>query len=40
MKGYVGLSGIYNLSPEDHTGTTVKDIVLVKAEKGKFKLVE
>jgi len=40
MKGYVGLSGIYNLSQEDHTGTTVKDIVLVKAEKGKFKLVE
>ncbi len=40
MKGYVGLSGIYNLSPEDHAGTTVNDIVLVKAEKGKFKLVE
>ena len=40
IKGYVGLSGIYNLSPEDHTGTTAKDIVLVKAEKGKFKLIE
>jgi branched-chain amino acid transport system substrate-binding protein len=40
MKGYVGLSGVYNLSPEDHTGTTVRDIALVKAEKGRFKLVE
>lgn len=40
MKGYVGLSGVYNLSPEDHTGTTVKDVALVKAEKGRFKLVE
>jgi len=39
-KGYVGLSGVYNLSPEDHAGTTVKDIVMVRAEKGKFKLVE
>ncbi len=39
-KGYVGLSGVYNLSPEDHTGTSAKDIVLVKAEKGKFVLVE
>jgi len=40
IKGYVGLSGVYNLSPEDHTGTSVKDIALVKAEKGKFVLVE
>jgi branched-chain amino acid transport system substrate-binding protein len=40
MKGYVGLSGVYNLSPEDHAGTTAKDIVMVRAEKGKFKLVE
>jgi branched-chain amino acid transport system substrate-binding protein len=40
IKGYVGLSGIYNLSPEDHTGTTAKDILLVRAEKGRFKLVE
>lgn len=40
IKGYVGLSGIYNLSPEDHTGTTVKDIALVKAEKGRFVLAE
>ncbi|MBS3907256.1 MAG: ABC transporter substrate-binding protein [Syntrophaceae bacterium] len=40
MKGYVGLSGVYNLSSEDHTGTTVKDIALVKAEKGRFTLVE
>jgi branched-chain amino acid transport system substrate-binding protein len=40
IKGHVGLGGIYNLSPEDHVGITVKDLVLVKAEKGKFRLVE
>jgi branched-chain amino acid transport system substrate-binding protein len=39
-RGYVGLSGVYNLSPEDHAGTTAKDIVMVRAEKGRFKLVE
>jgi len=39
-KGYVGLSGVYNLSPGDHAGTTVRDIVMVKAEKGKFKLIQ
>lgn len=40
IKGYVGLSGVYNLSPEDHAGTTAKDIVMVVGEKGRFKLVE
>ncbi len=39
-KGYVGISGIYNLSPEDHNGLSVKDIVIVKATKGGWKLMD
>ena len=40
IKGHVGLGGIYNLSPEDHVGIIAKDLVLIRAEKGKFRLVE
>jgi len=39
-RGYVGLSGIYNMSPQDHNGLTIKDVVLVKVKKGKFRLVK
>lgn len=39
-KGYVGLSGIYNISPEDHNGLTMQDIVMIKATKGGWKLLE
>lgn len=39
-RGHVGFGGIYNLSPEDHVGITADDLVLVRAEKGKFRLVE
>ena len=37
--GYVGISGIYNISPQDHNGLSMKDIVMVKATKGGWKLV-
>jgi len=39
-KGYVGLSGIYNISPEDHNGLSMEDIVMIKATKGGWKLLE
>lgn len=39
-KNYVGISGIYNMTPEDHCGLGVDSMVMIKVEGGKFKLVE
>jgi|UniRef100_A0A7C5EPZ0 branched-chain amino acid transport system substrate-binding protein len=39
-KNYVGVSGIFNMSPEDHNGLTPEAFVMVKIEKGDFKLLE
>jgi branched-chain amino acid transport system substrate-binding protein len=39
-KGYVGVSGIYNLTPEDHNGLGVDSMILVRVEDGKWKLIE
>lgn len=38
--GFVGISGIFNLSPEDHNGLDVNSMVMVKVEKGEWKLLE
>ena len=38
-KGHVGLSGIYNMSATDHNGLSLDDVVLIKVEGGKFRLV-
>lgn len=38
--GYVGVSGIFSLSPEDHNGLGVDSLVMVKVENGKWKLIE
>jgi branched-chain amino acid transport system substrate-binding protein len=35
-KGYVGLSGIYNLTAEDHNGLGVDSMVMVQVKDGKF----
>ncbi len=35
-KGYVGVSGIYNLTPEDHNGLGVDSMVIVEVKDGKF----
>ncbi|HYL80750.1 MAG TPA: ABC transporter substrate-binding protein [Candidatus Acidoferrum sp.] len=35
-KGYVGLSGVYSLSPEDHNGLDVDSMVMVQVKNGKF----
>ncbi len=39
-KGYVGISGIYNLTPEDHNGLGTDSLVMVKVEKGKWVLLQ
>ncbi len=39
-KGYVGVSGIYNLTPEDHNGLDVDSMVMVQVKDGKFVLAE
>lgn len=39
-KGYVGISGIYNLTPEDHNGLGPDSMILVRIDNGKWKLVE
>jgi branched-chain amino acid transport system substrate-binding protein len=35
-KGYVGLSGVYNLTAEDHNGLDVDSMVIVQVKDGKF----
>ncbi len=35
-KNYIGISGIYNISPEDHNGLAVDSMVIVEVKDGKF----
>jgi branched-chain amino acid transport system substrate-binding protein len=39
-KGYVGVSGIYNITPEDHNGLDVDSMVIVQVKDGKFVLAK
>ncbi len=39
-KGYVGVSGIYNLTAEDHNGLGMDSLVMVKVENGKWVLLK
>jgi branched-chain amino acid transport system substrate-binding protein len=39
-KGYVGVSGIYNLSPEDHNGLGPDSMVIIAVKDGKFELAK
>jgi branched-chain amino acid transport system substrate-binding protein len=38
-KNFVGVSGVFNMSPEDHNGLSPDALVMVKIEKGGFKLL-
>jgi branched-chain amino acid transport system substrate-binding protein len=38
--GYVGISGIYNISAKDHNGLSMDDIVMIKASKGGWELLD
>ncbi|MCX7822410.1 MAG: ABC transporter substrate-binding protein [Syntrophobacterales bacterium] len=40
IKGYVGVSGIFNLTPEDHNGLGTDSLVIVKIENASWKLLE
>ena len=40
LKNFVGISGIFNMSPEDHNGLTPAAFVMVKIEKGGFQLID
>lgn len=40
IKNFVGVSGVFNMSPEDHNGLTPDAFVMVKIDKGEFKLLE
>jgi branched-chain amino acid transport system substrate-binding protein len=39
-KGYIGVSGIYNLTPEDHYGLGLDSMVIVQIVKGEWKMLE
>jgi branched-chain amino acid transport system substrate-binding protein len=39
-KGYVGVSGVYNLTAEDHNGLDVDSMVIVQVKDGKFVMAE
>jgi len=39
-QNYVGISGIYNLTPEDHNGLDVDSMVMVQVKDGTFVLAE
>jgi branched-chain amino acid transport system substrate-binding protein len=38
--GYVGISGVYNISAADHNGLSMDDIVMIRATKGGWKLLK
>jgi branched-chain amino acid transport system substrate-binding protein len=38
-KNYVGISGIYNISPSDHNGLGTDSMVMVMIWKGEWNLV-
>ncbi len=40
IKDYQGVSGVFNMSPDDHNGLTPEAFVMVKIEGGDFKLIE
>ena len=40
LKNFVGVSGIFNMSPEDHNGLTPAAFVMVKIQNGGFQLID
>ena len=39
-KGYVGISGVYNITSEDHNGLDVDSMVIVQVKDGKFVMAD
>jgi branched-chain amino acid transport system substrate-binding protein len=40
IRGYAGISGVFNFSPQRHSGLSKQDIVLVNWRDGRFNLVD
>ena len=40
IKNYIGISGIYTMSPADHCGLGVDSMVMIMVKDGKWKLIE
>lgn len=40
IKGYVGVSGIYNMSDTDHCGLDVDSMVMIQVNEGKWELIK
>jgi len=40
IKNFAGVSGVFNMSPEDHNGLSPAAFVMVKIENGAFKLID
>jgi len=39
IRGLVGTTGVFNMSPTDHNGLSADDVVIVKVERGDWKLL-
>jgi branched-chain amino acid transport system substrate-binding protein len=39
-RGYVGVSGIYDLTPKDHNGMGPDSMVIIQVKDGKLELVK
>lgn len=39
-KGYIGVSGIYNITPADHNGLDLSSMVMVQVKNGKFVMAD
>jgi branched-chain amino acid transport system substrate-binding protein len=39
-KGFVGATGIYNMSHEDHNGLGLDSLVMIQVAGGKWKLID
>jgi len=40
IKGFVGIDGVFNLSPADHCGLTRDAFIMLKIEKGDWRIIE
>jgi branched-chain amino acid transport system substrate-binding protein len=39
-RGFTGVSGVFNMSPEDHNGLAEESMVLVQIRDGQWKLLD
>ena len=39
-RNWMGLNGFYNMSPTDHNGLSLEDMILMKVENGRFRIIK